>query len=83
MRAQGGDSVISASETVTKQTKELIKQRREIDHVAELELNQPGVTQAVANKIASIKLEAARLAARGGEDLAEGMQAVVDFLSNR
>ena len=56
----------------------LKEHKRNIDKLADSELNKPGVTQALADEISSIKEEAVNLLAKGGSDLAEGMQAVTD-----
>lgn len=56
---------------------------RNIDRLANSELSQQGVTQAVTDNISIIKDAAATFAAKGGSDLVEGMKAVIDVLSNR
>lgn len=56
----------------------LKEHKRNIDKLADSELNQPGVTQALADEISSIKAQAVDLLAKGGSDLVEGMQAVTD-----
>jgi len=43
-------------------------------------LSQPSATPDLINQINKIKQQGAELAVKGGEDLAEGMQAVADFL---
>jgi hypothetical protein len=53
-----------------------------MDQLADAELNQQGISQQTTNDIISIKADAARLLARGGEELAESMQAVTDYLSS-
>jgi len=51
-----------------------------VTRLADSELNQQGVTQASAYQISSVKIAAAELLSRGGSDLMEGMQAVINSL---
>ena len=78
MRAQTDNDLFRAAELVAKETKVLKEHKRNIDKLADSELNQPGVTQALADEISSIKEQAVDLLVRGGNDLVEGMQAVTD-----
>ena len=81
LRVQAENSVFRAADIVGNETKLIKDYKRNIDKLANSELNQPGVTQDLADQISIIKEKAADLVAKGGSDLAEGMQAVTDWLT--
>ena len=81
LRVQAENSVFRAADIVGNETKLIKDYKRNIDKLANSELNQPGVTQPLADQISIIKEKAADLVAKGGSDLAEGMQAVTDWLT--
>jgi hypothetical protein len=73
-----GEDVYKVSDLVGEKTKVVKQLRRNVDRLADSELSQPSITPALTKEITRIKQEAADLAVKGGNDLAEGMQAVSD-----
>ena len=81
MRVQAENSVFRSADIVANETKVIQDYKRNIDRLADSVSSQPGVTQASADQIDSIKIAAEVLAKKGGQDLIESMQAVVEGLS--
>jgi NADH-ubiquinone oxidoreductase chain 5 len=80
MRKEVGDDINKVSELVNAKTKVLKEIKRGVNRLADSELRQESVTPELTNQINHIKQEVARLSVQGGNDLAEGMQAVADWL---
>jgi NADH-ubiquinone oxidoreductase chain 5 len=80
MRKEVGDDINKVSELVNAKTKMLKEIKRGVNRLADSELRQESVTPELTNQINHIKQEVARLSVQGGNDLAEGMQAVADWL---
>jgi NADH-ubiquinone oxidoreductase chain 5 len=80
MRKEVGDDINKVSELVNEKTKMLKEIKRGVNRLADSELRQESVTPELTNQINHIKQEVARLSVQGGNDLAEGMQAVADWL---
>jgi hypothetical protein len=78
MRTRAGDNVFGMADLVQNETKTLVKLKRDVVKLADIEAKQPNVTQDVADHIASIKAEAINVAVKGGDILNEGMQATAD-----
>jgi NADH-ubiquinone oxidoreductase chain 5 len=78
MRKEVGDDINKVSELVNAKTKVLKEIKRGVNRLADSELRQESVTPELTNQINHIKQEVARLSVQGGNDLAEGMQAVAD-----
>jgi NADH-ubiquinone oxidoreductase chain 5 len=78
MRKEVGDDINKVSELVNAKTKMLKEIKRGVNRLADSELRQESVTPELTNQINHIKQEVARLSVQGGNDLAEGMQAVAD-----
>ena len=78
--AEAGNNVFDVAELVAKKTNEITSLKQQVDRAADSELSQPNVTQALTDRINSIKDNAAEFAASGGVDLAEGMQAAADII---
>jgi NADH-ubiquinone oxidoreductase chain 5 len=78
MRKEVGDDINKVSELVNEKTKMLKEIKRGVNRLADSELRQESVTPELTNQINHIKQEVARLSVQGGNDLAEGMQAVAD-----
>jgi hypothetical protein len=81
VRVQAENSVFRAADIVDHGTKVLEDCKRNIDKQADVELNQPGITEADIAQISVIKQEAANLLAKGNDLYIEAMQAVTDWLS--
>jgi len=80
IRREVGDDVIKAADSVQLKTQQLIALKRDVHRLADSELSQSNVTPELTNQINAIKQQAAELAVKGGNDLAESMQAVTDWL---
>ena len=80
LRRETGNDFYKASDLVHQKTKELVSLKQAVLKQAESELNEPTVTQEVANRIESTKIAAEQLASKGGDNLVETMQAVAEWL---
>jgi len=75
---QAENKVHGAGEIVLNEIKVSSDYKRNIDRLADAELNQPGITQQTTNDINAIKETAKGLLEASGTNLVESMQAVVD-----
>ena len=82
MRVQAENSVFRAAEIVDNETKVIKQSQRNINSLADSELNQHNITPDLADQITKIKEKTAELALKGNSELVEGMQAVTDWLSS-
>ena len=78
MLVQAENKVHGAGEIVLNEIKVSSDYKRNIDRLADAELNQPGITQQTTNDINAIKVTAKGLLEASGTNLVESMQAVVD-----
>jgi uncharacterized membrane protein len=78
MRTRAGDNVFGVADLAQNEVKTLVKLKRDVVKLADIEAKQPNVTQDVAEHITSIKDEAINVAVRGGDIIIEGMQATAD-----
>jgi NADH-ubiquinone oxidoreductase chain 5 len=78
MRTRAGDNVFGVADLAQNELKTLVKLKRDVVKLADIEAKQPNVTQDVAEHITSIKDEAINVAVRGGDIIIEGMQATAD-----
>jgi NADH dehydrogenase FAD-containing subunit len=78
LRVQAENSVFRAAEIVDNETKVIKQSQRNINRLADSELNQHNITPDLADQITKIKEKTAELALKGNSELVEGMQAVTD-----
>lgn len=79
--ARAGEDTTKVAEVVVEISNGFIKQKREIDKLADIEKSQPNIPEDVSTRIDIIKETAKDLLIRSGDELAEGMQAACDALS--